>query len=231
MYPKKELAQTIIAACRTFEIQTVVISPGSRNAPLTIGFSNHEDFETLSIVDERCAAFFALGIAQQKQKPVALVCTSGSALLNYYPAIAEAYYSQIPLVVISADRPSHLIDIGDGQTIRQENVFHNHILFSANLKENDSNSNCIKLSKAFSLLHKVKGPIHINAPFDEPLYETVNKMKDFSFKIEKSATESTIDYNKLAQLWNSAAKKMILVGVHYPNAALEILKLQMTPLY
>ena len=223
MYPKKELAQTIIAACRIFEIQTVVISPGSRNAPLTIGFSNHEDFETLSIVDERCAAFFALGIAQQKQKPVALVCTSGSALLNYYPAIAEAYYSQIPLVVISADRPSHLIDIGDGQTIRQENVFHNHILFSANLKENDSNSNCIKLSKAFSLLHKVKGPIHINAPFDEPLYETVNKMKDFSFKIEKSATVSTIDYNKLAQLWNSAAKKMILVGVHYPNAALEIL--------
>ena len=223
MYPKKELAQTIIAACSQFEIQTVVISPGSRNAPLTIGFSNHEDFETLSIVDERCAAFFALGIAQQKQKPVALVCTSGSALLNYYPAIAEAYYSQIPIVVISADRPSHFIDIGDGQTIRQENVFHNHILFSANLKENDFDKNSEKLSKAFSLLHKVKGPIHINAPFDEPLYETVSKMKAFSFKIEKSDTESNIDYNNLAQLWNSARKKMILVGVHYPNKKLELL--------
>ena len=223
MYPKKELAQTIIAACRQFEIQTVVISPGSRNAPLTIGFSNHEDFETLSIVDERCAAFFALGIAQQKQKPVALVCTSGSALLNYYPAIAEAYYSQIPIVVISADRPSHFIDIGDGQTIRQENVFHNHILFSANLKENDFDKNSEKLSKAFSLLHKIKGPIHINAPFDEPLYETVSKMRDFSFKIEKSDTESNIDYNNLAQLWNSASKKMILVGVHYPNKKLELL--------
>ena len=223
MYPKKELAQTIIAACRQFEIQTVVVSPGSRNAPLTIGFSNHEDFETLSIVDERCAAFFALGIAQQKQEPVALVCTSGSALLNYYPAIAEAYYSQIPIVVISADRPSHFIDIGDGQTIRQENVFHNHILFSANLKENDFDKNSEKLSKAFSLLHKVKGPIHINAPFDEPLYETVSKMRDFSFKIEKSDTESNIDYNNLAQLWNSASKKMILVGVHYPNKKLELL--------
>ena len=223
MYPKKELAQTIIAACRQFEIQTVVISPGSRNAPLTIGFSNHEDFETLSIVDERCAAFFALGIAQQKQKPVALVCTSGSALLNYYPAIAEAYYSQIPIVVISADRPSHFIDIGDGQTIRQENVFHNHILFSANLKENDFDKNSEKLSKAFSLLHKVKGTIHINAPFDEPLYETVSKMRDFSFKIEKSDTESNIDYNNLAQLLNSASKKMILVGVHYPNKKLELL--------
>ena len=173
MYPKKELAQIIIAACRQFEIQTVVISPGSRNAPLTIGFSNHKDFETLSIVDERCAAFFALGIAQQTLKPVALVCTSGSALLNYYPAIAEAYYSQIPLVVISADRPAHLIDIGDGQTIRQENVFKNHILYSANLKEFDAENSIKALSKAFSLLRQVKGPIHINAPFNEPLYETV----------------------------------------------------------
>ena len=223
MYPKKELAQIIIAACRQFEIQTVVISPGSRNAPLTIGFSNHKDFETLSIVDERCAAFFALGIAQQTLKPVALVCTSGSALLNYYPAIAEAYYSQIPLVVISADRPAHLIDIGDGQTIRQENVFQNHILYSANLKEFDAENSVKALSKAFSLLRQVKGPIHINAPFNEPLYETVATMNDFRFIAEESDLQDTIDYENLASQWNSAKKKMILVGVHSPNAALEIL--------
>ena len=223
MYPKKELAQIIIAACRQFEIQTVVISPGSRNAPLTIGFSNHKDFETLSIVDERCAAFFALGIAQQTLKPVALVCTSGSALLNYYPAIAEAYYSQIPLVVISADRPAHLIDIGDGQTIRQENVFKNHILYSANLKEFDAENSIKALSKAFSLLRQVKGPIHINVPFNEPLYETVATMNDFRFIAEESDLQDTIDYENLASQWNSAKKKMILVGVHSPNAALEIL--------
>ena len=223
MYPKKELAQIIIAACRQFEIQTVVISPGSRNAPLTIGFSNHKDFETLSIVDERCAAFFALGIAQQTLKPVALVCTSGSALLNYYPAIAEAYYSQIPLVVISADRPAHLIDIGDGQTIRQENVFKNHILYSANLKEFDAENSIKALSKAFSILRQVKGPIHINAPFNEPLYETVATMNDFQFMAEESDLQDTIDYENLASQWNSAKKKMILVGVHSPNAALEIL--------
>ena len=223
MYPKKELAQIIIAACRQFEIQTVVISPGSRNAPLTIGFSNHKDFETLSIVDERCAAFFALGIAQQTLKPVALVCTSGSALLNYYPAIAEAYYSQIPLVVISADRPAHLIDIGDGQTIRQENVFKNHILYSANLKEFDAKNSVKVLSKAFSLLRQVKGPIHINAPFNEPLYETVATMNDFRFIAEESDLQDTIDYENLASQWNSAKKKMILVGVHSPNSALEIL--------
>ena len=223
MYPKKELAQIIIAACRQFEIQTVVISPGSRNAPLTIGFSNHKDFETLSIVDERCAAFFALGIAQQTLKPVALVCTSGSALLNYYPAIAEAYYSQIPLVVISADRPAHLIDIGDGQTIRQENVFKNHILYSANLKEFDAENSIKALSKAFSLLRQVKGPIHINAPFNEPLYETVATINDFRFIAEESDLQDTIDYENLASQLNSAKKKMILVGVHSPNAALEIL--------
>ena len=223
MYPKKELAQIIIAACRQFEIQTVVISPGSRNAPLTIGFSNHKDFETLSIVDERCAAFFALGIAQQTLKPVALVCTSGSALLNYYPAIAEAYYSQIPLVIISADRPAHLIDIGDGQTIRQENVFKNHILYSANLKEFDAENTIRILSKAFSLLRQVKGPIHINAPFNEPLYETVATMNDFRFIAEESDLQDTIDYENLASQWNSAKKKMILVGVHSPNSALEIL--------
>ena len=70
--------------------------------------------------------FFALGIAQQIQEPVALVCTSGSALLNYYPAISEAYYSNIPLLVLSADRPKHLIDVGDGQTIKQKNVYGEH---------------------------------------------------------------------------------------------------------
>lgn len=221
MYPKKELAQIIISACRQFEIETVVISPGSRNAPLTIGFSNHQDFEALSVVDERCAAFFALGIAQQRQKPVALVCTSGSALLNYYPAVAEAYYSQIPLVVISADRPKHLIDIGDGQTIRQENVFQNHILFSANLEENKSKMNFDLLTEAFSMLTQVKGPIHINAPFDEPLYETVDELKPFDFKVDQQIEMDDVDYDSLSRQWNSTKKKMILVGVHYPDTELE----------
>ncbi len=221
MYPKKELAQIIISACRQFEIETVVISPGSRNAPLTIGFSNDQDFDTISIVDERCAAFFALGIAQKRQKPVAIVCTSGSALLNYYPAVAEAYYSQIPLVVISADRPKHLIDIGDGQTIRQENVFENHILFNANLQENQTNKNFELLTEAFSMLTQVKGPIHINAPFDEPLYETVSEMKEFPFKVNQQIQMDNVDYNTLAEDWNSAKKKMILVGVHPPDKELE----------
>jgi 2-succinyl-5-enolpyruvyl-6-hydroxy-3-cyclohexene-1-carboxylate synthase len=224
MYPKKELAQIVISACAQFHIETVVISPGSRNAPLTIGFSNHKEIETLSVVDERCAAFFALGIAQQTQKPVAILCTSGSALLNYYPAVAEAFYSNIPLVVISADRPKHLIDIGDGQTIRQENVFENHILFSANLIENEKykTRNSQLIGEALQIAVSQRGPIHINVPFDEPLYETVEELTTFNFPhISLSSLDnSNIKYKKLANIWNVAAKKMILVGVNYPDAEL-----------
>ncbi|QOD62427.1 2-succinyl-5-enolpyruvyl-6-hydroxy-3-cyclohexene-1-carboxylic-acid synthase [Polaribacter haliotis] len=221
MFPKKELAQLVISACQQFNVGTVVISPGSRNAPLTVGFSNHPEIKTLSVVDERCAAFFALGIAQQTRKPVAVLCTSGSALLNYYPAIAEAFYSNIPLVVISADRPKHLIDIGDGQTIRQENVFANHILFSANLIENPKFKarNAQLIGEALQISISQQGPVHVNVPFDEPLYETVEKMEEFHFPhISMSSLDNShINYEELAGIWNTSDKKMILVGVNYPN--------------
>ena len=178
IYSQKELAQLVIEYCGTYEVEHVVISPGSRNAPLTIGFTNYPKVKTYSIVDERSAAFFGLGLAQQTQKPVALVCTSGSALLNYYPAVAEAFYSDIPLIIISADRPKHLIDIGDGQTIRQENIFLNHCLFNANLKEGEENRNdnsrLIQTALSTAILNK--GPVHINVPFDEPLYETTSDL-------------------------------------------------------
>src|SRR5690606_8664921 len=127
---------------------------------------------TYSIVDERAAAFFALGISQQTGHPAAVVCTSGSAVLNFYPAIAESFYSDIPLVVISADRPADFIDIGDGQTIRQENVFANHILYSANLKGEVSEQiyNETQINIALNTAIELNGPVHINAPFEEPLY-------------------------------------------------------------
>ena len=227
MYPKKELAQIVISACAQFNIETVVVSPGSRNAPLTIGFSSHKEIETLSVVDERCAAFFALGIAQQTRKPVAVLCTSGSALLNYYPAVAEAFYSNIPLVIISADRPKHLIDIGDGQTIRQENVFANHILFSANLIENTKykTRNSQLIGEALQVAISQQGPVHINVPFDEPLYETVPVLKAYNFPhISLSSLDNShINYEKLSKSWNVAEKKMILVGVNYPDADLHSL--------
>ena len=224
IYSNKELSQLLVESCAVNGIEHVVISPGSRNAPLIIGFTNHPKIKTFSIVDERCAAFFALGIAQQTQKPTAIVCTSGSALLNYYPAIAEAFYSDIPLVVISADRPKHLIDIGDGQTIRQENVFRNLSLYNANLKEGKQffQENTKHISKAIHTAILEKGPIHINVPFDEPLYETTDQLSiEGSYSVENTKRTIAINYKKFASLWNVAKKKIILIGSHYPDKELE----------
>lgn len=249
-YPKIPLAQTVIQLCKAKDIKHIVISPGSRNAPLTIGFTNNPYFKCYSVVDERCAAFFALGIAQQLQEPTAVVCTSGSALLNYYPAVAEAFYSAIPLVVLSADRPKHLIGVGDGQTINQKNVFKNHILYSANLKldlnedseledelpifknlENKLETllglkkgvqdyNEEEINIAINIAFFKNGPVHINIPFNEPLYEMVDaptvqpKITPIAYKslqIEDSVLSDCISE------WNSASKIMVLVGVSQPH--------------
>lgn len=219
-YPKIPLAQSIIQICQAKGVTDIVISPGSRNAPLTIGFASNPDFTCYSIADERSAAFFGLGLAQQLKKPVALVCTSGSALLNYYPAVAEAFYSQIPLIVISADRPKSKIDIGDGQTIRQENVYANHILFSANLHEDASPDNDGLINKAIAVARYEKGPVHINAPFEEPLYETVEEptvqVEVQFFPPEEHPLQD--DIAPFAEKWNKAAKKLVLVGVNDPNS-------------
>lgn len=217
MYPKIPLAQSVIQICAAKGIDQVVISPGSRNAPLTIGFTQHPDFNCYSIADERCAAFFGLGLAQQSGKPVALVCTSGSALLNYYPAVAEAFYSQIPLLVISADRPPEKIDIGDGQTIRQRNVFENHILYSANLTPEVSEHNDQLINDAINKAFVKRGPAHINVPFEEPLYETVRKSvvdPTISAYAKVLRNVSVEDIIASTNIWNAAKKKLILVGTN-----------------
>ena len=238
-YSKIPLARNVVSLCVSKNIKHVVISPGSRNAPLTIGFTYHPDIKSYSIVDERCAAFVALGMAQQLQQPVALVCSSGSALLNYYPAISEAFYSDIPLVVISADRPIERIDIGDGQTIRQKNVYENHILYSANLyselvlesqiidkkllqkqweaqKHNEREIN-LALNKAI----EEKGPVHINVPFYEPLYDTGENIEVNPIEIFPEITKRHYSKEELlayAEIWNKAKRKMVIVGVAQPNA-------------
>ena len=221
IYPKIPLAQSIIEICNAKGVHDIIISPGSRNAPLTIGFTNNPNFRCYSIADERCAAFFALGIAQQTQKPVAVVCTSGSALLNYYPALAEAFYSQIPFIVISADRPHDKIDIGDGQTIRQENVFLNHSLYNANLLEEASEENDVFINEAINVAIAHKGPVHINVPFEEPLYQTTNKLS-----VDVNLTSLFKDHRQVrvediiafSTLWNHSQKILVLVGECAPNA-------------
>ena len=220
--PQLKLAQYVIEACKAKQIKHIVISPGSRNAPLTIGFANNPYFSCYSVVDERCAAFFALGIAQQTKQPVAVVCTSGSALLNYYPAFSEAFYSTIPLVVISADRPTNKIDIGDGQTIRQVNVLANHSAYNANLSDeiHCDKSNFYELNRALNTAIEQQLPVHINVPFEEPLYLTTDERYLFE-NIPAKQQSSVINEAKAVEFikhWNASPKKMILVGVLPPNS-------------
>ena len=227
---KHPLAQSIIQRCQAHNIKHIVISPGSRNAPLTIGFTANEFFECYSIVDERSAGFFALGIAQQLEQSVALVCTSGSALVNYYPAVVEAFYSRIPLVVISADRPYHLINIGDGQTITQPHVFRSHVLYEANLKEGIKKSffksfknNDSLINKALEVAYTAKGPVHVNVRFSEPLYETIEADNDEVevFKINKNESKVSLP-SSIIKKWHTSKRKMILVGVNPPESVKQI---------
>ncbi|MGB3776079.1 MAG: 2-succinyl-5-enolpyruvyl-6-hydroxy-3-cyclohexene-1-carboxylic-acid synthase [Leeuwenhoekiella sp.] len=239
VYSSIPIAQAVIALCLDKGIDHVVISPGSRNAPLTLGFSHHTSIKAYSIVDERCAAFFALGLAQQLHKPVALCCTSGSALINYYPAIAEAFYSDIPLVVLSADRPIERIDIGDGQTIRQRNVFENHICYSANLyselvlEEEISDKKLLQkqreatihnqqeINKALNTAIEENGPVHINIPFYEPLYNTTTQAFQDPLSVRpkfRNAKLTTEDLKPFTEIWNAAQRKIVLVGVMPPDS-------------
>ena len=218
--------QQLVAAFIAHGIKRIVFSPGSRNAPLVVAFANDLRFETVVIPDERSAAFYALGMAEESSRPVAVMCTSGSALLNYYPAISEAFYRNIPVVVVSADRPSEWVDQGDGQTIRQENVFKNHICASTTVYENPQSED----QKWFNsrtideVLNTAKsntgGPIHINFPFNEPLYDRTDqppeKKDDFIQQFELEPRLSSKQLTQLKNTWNTASKKLILCG-QIPN--------------
>ncbi|WP_439185024.1 2-succinyl-5-enolpyruvyl-6-hydroxy-3-cyclohexene-1-carboxylic-acid synthase [Carboxylicivirga taeanensis] len=224
----KKVVKTLIDICLSEGLREVVISPGSRNAPLTLTFAAHPDFECFSIVDERSAGFFALGIAQQTQRPVALVCTSGSALLNYAPAIAEAYYQNIPLVVLSADRPMEWIDQADGQTIRQFGALDNIVKYSCQLPTSKNASNWYVnrlVSEAFyHCQHKDAGPVHINVPLDEPLYGKTVHPEDKQRQIKQIISSSSLsdqDLNLLIEDWHKHDKVLIVAGLRKPDTKLQ----------
>ncbi len=207
-------------------IRHIIVSPGSRNAPIITVFCKSNDFECLTIVDERSAAYFAIGMIQQLQKPVAIVCTSGTAVLNYAPAIAEAYYLQLPLIVLTADRPPEWIDQGDGQTIRQQYVFDRHIRKSVQLPHQILNTDDLWYNDRLiaetlnAAIYPVSGPVHINLPFAEPLYQFDQVLhttpKDITcYKPEQRLNPKQLQ--QLASIVNSSRKKMVLVGqmTHY----------------
>ncbi len=228
---KKIIVQYLIETCYKYGVRNVVISPGSRNAPLTISFSQNPLFSCYSIPDERSAAFYALGMAKQLNEPVVILCTSGTATLNYAPAIAEAYYQEIPLIAITADRPPEWIDQEDGQTIRQVNIYNNFIRSSVSLaivETYENLKNAIpNIENAFQIaLANTKGPIHINIPFNEPLYET----EEIVFCKHNWQSEITAicnsEYNDLIEAWNRSNKIILIVGVLPPNKDLNNLLIE-----
>ncbi len=203
----------------------IVISPGSRNAPIVIAFAGDPGVRAYSIVDERSAAFTALGMAKETGKAVAIASTSGTAPLNYSPAVAEAFYQKIPLLILTADRPEKLVDVGDGQTIRQQGIYNNFIKKSYNLPDSISTKKEIAeaeklINEAIDLAHYPEpGPVHINLPFDEPLYgktEQVPEPHVIDFKpnpnrINNETVEAFI------RLFNNTGKIMILAGQQLPD--------------
>jgi 2-succinyl-5-enolpyruvyl-6-hydroxy-3-cyclohexene-1-carboxylate synthase len=162
--------------CAQLGITDVVLSPGSRCAPLTIAFARHPGIAVRTVPDERAAAFIALGLAQAQRRAVALVCTSGTAGLNYAPAVAEAYFQQIPLVLFTADRPPEWIDQLDGQTIRQTDLYGAHakgsFTFPADTAHADAQWHATRIvSEAIGLAQQFPaGPVQVNVPLREPFY-------------------------------------------------------------
>ncbi len=222
----KKGVQHIVMALAQLGLREVIICPGSRNAPFTISFSRHPAFSCTSIRDERSAAFFALGKAVELQEPVVVVCTSGSAALNFSPAISEAYYQRIPLIVLTADRPQEWIDQGDGQTINQTALYRNFIRKSYSLRgevvtqaDYWYNERC--LSEGFNTAaYSDRGPVHFNIPLDEPLYDIGEATGDVPKIFKEIKTNKTLaaeSLSILAEEFFSCRKVMILAGQFIKN--------------
>lgn len=183
----KWVVQLVVDQCKAHEIAHWVFSPGSRNAPFSISVDSDSYFHTTVIHDERSAAFFALGMAERLNKPVVLCCTSGSAPANYLPAITEAFYRNIPLLVVSADRPQAWTDQGDGQTIRQLNLFKDFTHRIVHLEDRPMNDQTLwQYQRETALLFdrlSTEGPAHINVGLSEPLYQTSEKDRTYDRSI------------------------------------------------
>ncbi len=229
----KKGVQQIVQSLAALGLKEVVICPGSRNASFVISFNRHPAFNCTSIRDERTAGFYALGKAIELQEPVAILCTSGSATLNFSPAIVEAYYQRIPLIVLTTDRPKEWTDQGDGQTIFQMNIYANYIRKSYEINGDAVQKNDLWhiercLSEGFNIATLIdKGPVHFNIPVSEPLYGTSsigtdNLPKIFkAIPLEKQLANTYLE--QLANQFSNSKKVLILVGQLYPNQKLQYL--------
>lgn len=215
MYSSKKNVLETVALFKAHGISEVVLSPGSRNAPLIQSFASDPFFNCHSVVDERSAGFFALGIINRIQKPVAVCCTSGTALLNYGPAVAEAFYQELPLVVVSADRAPAWIGQMDGQTLPQAGVFGKLVLTSVQVPEVHSDEDrwhCNRLLNEALNTCKRPGPVHINIPISEPLFdfsvETLPEVRTTSVVMPMAIN----DLQSLVERYDQAERVLIVIG-------------------
>jgi len=222
MFSDNEMIGRLVALLSQKGVKHVVISPGSRNAPLINSLTSHPDLICHSITDERSAGYFALGLSLSLNEPVALTCTSGTATLNYAPAMAEAYYQRVPLIALTADRPEELIDQREGQAIRQNNIYHNFIKFEASIPQEPYDEDRLWYGERLvaeainQAVSPARGPAHLNIPLREPLYGQQEKTTSAGKNIHMQPMTISLPENvtsKLAQVWNSTEKVMILTGV------------------
>jgi 2-succinyl-5-enolpyruvyl-6-hydroxy-3-cyclohexene-1-carboxylate synthase len=216
-----EYVHTIVQTFLQAGVEDVVISPGSRSTPLAYAFSQTDAFNTYMQVDERSAGFFALGMAKAKQSPVLLLCTSGTAAANYFPSIVEANYARIPLIVLTADRPHELREVGAPQAINQVQLYGNHVKWSVDFPLADGYKETIPFverhtGRAVTLaMASPMGPVHINIPFREPL------LLDFDYEIQPSTYQQSIpgsivasqsSINLVEDMIRNANRGFIIIG-------------------
>ena len=229
----------LVQICHLKGIKQAIISPGSRNAALTVAFSRHPDIQCFSVPDERSAAFIGLGMSLKSDLPTVLICTSGSAALNYAPAVSEAFFNQVPLLIISADRPPEWIGQRDGQTIYQENLFGKHVKKSFVYPSLDESVDAASrrnqiIEEAIDLcMTKEYGPVHINIPFREPFYPDPSITYQYPTNIQLASTESTKqkDWKDALKSIADYSKILILIGQGKKNESLNSLIEQLSTNY
>ena len=216
----------IAEVCARLDVKNIILSPGSRCAPLTIAFNRHPEITIRVISDERSAAYIALGLALGSGQTVGLVCTSGTAAANYLPAVAEAFYQKIPLVIFTADRPPEWINQQDNQAIQQYNLYGKHVKVSyqlpVDLRHEDAKWHMVRsVNEAINVTKEYpRGPVHLNVPIREPFYPK----KDEKLSFEKNLRLTKVEDNKTSTFEGSVelteilqkSNKILFIGGQQP---------------
>ena len=215
-----QYVNTIVAALLAQGVKNVVISPGSRSTPLAYAFSHAKDIVVYRQVDERAAAFFALGLAKVSEEPTVLLCTSGTAAANYFPAIVEAKYARVPLIVLTADRPHELREVGAPQAINQLNLYGDKVKWFVDFPIPDEAPETLPfierhIARAVAISTTAPfGPVHVNVPFREPLiinFEDLPQMKMKRFAKSEFVPSTTV-LEEFEQVMQQTTKGIIVIG-------------------